>query len=110
MATGLSKTIVLLPLLFLGIYLIRVAEIQLEAKMQHHIRSRESYDDIDESLVFELVYVRDYFTLRIYGKDVWHSFLVTVSGIVFIVSPVIYYLFSKKFYLSLHNTGSVNQI
>ncbi|MEK7141796.1 MAG: MFS transporter [Patescibacteria group bacterium] len=111
MATGLSKTIVLLPLLFLGIYLIRVAEIQLEAKMQHHIRSHERATMTSmKSLVFELVYVAIIllygFTARMFGI----VSLVTVSGIVFIVSPVIYYLFSKKFYLSLHNTGSVNQI
>ena len=75
MATGLSKTIVLLPLLFLGIYLIRVAEIQLEAKMQHHIRPHERATMTSmKSLVFELVYVAIILLLRIYGKDVWHSF------------------------------------
>ena len=110
MATGLSKTIVLLPLLFLGIYLIRVAEIQLEAKCNITSAHERATMTSMKSLVFELVYVAIILLLRIYGKDVWHSFLVTVSGIVFIVSPVIYYLFSKKFYLSLHNTGSVNQI
>ena len=94
--TGLFKTIVLLPILFLGIYFIRVAEIQLEAKMQHQIRSHERATMTSmKSLVFELVYVAIILLYGLTAKISGITFLATVSGIIIVMSTVVFYFFSK---------------
>lgn len=55
---GFFKSVLLLPIAFLAIYLIKVANIKFEAQLQHHIKSDQRATIFSiKSLAFELVYM-----------------------------------------------------
>lgn len=76
--TGVTKLSALIPLIFVGVYFLQVANIKLEAQMQHAIASnqRATISSL-KSLLFELIYM---------GLVIFFGYTSTLFGITSVLS------------------------
>ncbi len=94
---GLTRSVVLLPIVFFGIYLFQIASIKLEAELQHHITShqRSTISSI-KSLLFELVYMGYVLLFGFVGSQYGILATPVVAGAILLVSITIIPLLSPK--------------
>lgn len=96
---GLTKTIFILPIAFVAIYLFQIASIKLEAELQHNISShqRATISSL-KSLVFELVYMGYVLLFGFVGDKFGVVNILTIAGTLIIVGVIgIPFVFRKKY-------------
>lgn len=92
---GVTASVVLLPVAFLGIYLFQIASIKLDAQLQHNISAeqRATISSI-KSLLFEVVYMGFMLLFGFIGSTLGVISILSVAG-VFLLVLIGFFSFSK---------------
>jgi MFS family permease len=94
---GLTKLVILLPVVFIAIYLLQVASIKLEAEMQSHIKSsqRATIASI-KSLIFEFVYMGFVLSFGVIGNKSSVISILTFTGSIILLTTILFLFIEKK--------------
>jgi len=94
---GITKSMLFLPLAFLGIYLFQVTSIKVSSLLQKHISSnqRSTVSSI-QSLAFELAYMGFILILGYYGTKFGVMSVLVTTGVIIAVSTLLLTAFQPK--------------